>query len=202
MRYKKTVRLILIFVIIVGSIGLFYSNVLQPPFIHVNDGKRLVNPRGTDSIYIYTEDILVAHPPKDTLERMKMMINYHDTAGLSLADLKKRGDITFYYMGFSKNTCATRKFYLEKQRNVECNSNEIYIGDICIVRMEESPDKWKIEISYNLGTEPDADYIGPKLKYYILYDERDSNFYEKHKYDEIVRYYHELQERKRHIKGE
>lgn len=68
--------------------------------------------------------------------------------------------------------------------------------------MEESPDKWKIEISYNLGTEPDADYIGPKLKYYILYDERDSNFYEKHKYDEIVRYYHELQERKRHIKGE
>ena len=39
MRYKKTVRLILIFVIIVGSIGLFYSNVLQPPFIHINDGK-------------------------------------------------------------------------------------------------------------------------------------------------------------------
>nr|DAK58821.1 MAG TPA: hypothetical protein [Caudoviricetes sp.] len=108
MRYKKTVRLILISVIIVGSIGLFYSNVLQPPFIHINDGKRLVNPRGTDSIYIYTEDILVAHPPKDTLERMKMMINYYDTAGVSLVDLKKQGDITFYYMGFSKNTCATR----------------------------------------------------------------------------------------------
>ena len=108
MRYKKTVRLILISVIIVGSIGLFYSNVLQPPFIHINDGKRLVNPRGTDSIYIYTEDILVAHPPKDTLERMKMMINYYDTADVSLVDLKKQGDITFYYMGFSKNTCATR----------------------------------------------------------------------------------------------
>lgn len=108
MRYKKTVRLILISVIIVGSIGLFYSNVLQPPFIHINDGKRLVNPRGTDSIYIYTEDILVAHSPKDTLERMKMMINYYDTAGVSLVDLEKQGDITFYYMGFSKNTCATR----------------------------------------------------------------------------------------------
>ena len=203
MRYKKTVRLILISVIIVGSIGLFYSNVLQPPFIHITDGKDLdINRRGRDSTYIYTEEILVAHPPKDTLERMKMMINYHDTTGLSLADLKKRGDITFYYMGFVKNTCATRKFHLEKQMNVKCNSNETYIGAICITRMEESPDKWKIGILYNLGTEPDADYIGPKIKEYILYDERDSNFYEKHKYDEIVRYYHELQERKRHIKGE
>ena len=203
MRYKKTVRLILISVIIVGSIGLFYSNVLQPPFIHINDGKSLVNPRGTDSIYIYTEDILVAHPPKDTLERMKMMINYYDTAGVSLADLKKQGDITYYFMGFSKNTCATRKFHLEKQRNVKCNDNETYIGSIGIVRsMEGSPDKWKISISYNLGTEPDADYIGPKIKEYILYDERDSDFYEKHKDDEIVRYYHELQKRKRYTKTE
>ena len=109
MRYKKTVRLILISVIIVGSIGLFYSNVLQPPFIHITDGKDLdINRRGRDSTYIYTEEILVAHPPKDTLERMKMMINYYDTAGVSLADLKKQGDITYYFMGFSKNTCATR----------------------------------------------------------------------------------------------
>ncbi len=201
MRYKKTVRLILIFVIIVGSIGLFYSNVLQPPFIHINEGKSLdINRR--DSTYIYTEEILVAHPPKDTLECMKMMINYYDTAGVSLADLKRQGDITFYYMGFEKNTCATRKFHLEKQRNVECNSNETYIGAISIAPIRESPDKWKISISYNLGTEPDADYIGPKTKEYILYDERDSDFYEKHKDDEIVRYYHELQERKRHIKGE
>ena len=60
--------------------------------------------------------------------------------------------------------------------------------------MEGSPDKWKISISYNLGTEPDADYIGCKTKDYILYDERDSNFYERHKDDEIVRYYHELHE--------
>ena len=188
-------------VIIVGSIGFFYSNVSQPPFIHITTGKGLDTHR-TDSTYWYIEDILVAHPPKDTLERMKMMINYYDTAGVSLADLKRQGDITFYYMGFEKNTCATRKFHLEKQRNVECNSNETYIGDICIVRMEESPDKWKISISYNLGTEPDADYIGCKTKDYILYDESDSYFYEKHKDDEIVRYYHELQERKRHIKGE
>ena len=188
-------------VIIVGSIGFFYSNVSQPPFIHITTGKGLDTHR-TDSTYWYIEDILVAHPPKDTLERMKMMINYHDTTGLSLADLKKQGDITYYFMGFSKNTCATRKVHLEKQRNVECNSNETYIGDICIVRMEESPDKWKIGILYNLGTEPDADYIGPKIKEYILYDERDSDFYEKHKDDEIVRYYHELQKRKRYTKTE
>lgn len=197
---KKTVRSILIFVIIVGGIAFFYYNILQPPFIHITEGKNLDIHR-IDSTY-YTENILVAHPPKDTLERMKMMINYHDTAGLSLADLKKRGDITFYYMGFAKNTCATRKFYLEKQVHVKCNHNETSIGDICIVRMEESPDKWKIEISYNLGTEPDADYIGTKSKEYILYDERDSNFYENHKDDEIVRYYHELQKRKRHTKSE
>ena len=195
---KKTVRSILIFVIIVGGIAFFYYNILQPPFIHITEGKNLDIHR-IDSTY-YTENILVAHPPKDTLERMKMMINYHDTAGLSLADLKKRGDITFYYMGFAKNTCATRKFYLEKQVHVKCNHNETSIGDICIVRMEESPDKWKIEISYNLGTEPDADYIGTKSKEYILYDERDSNFYESHKDDEIVRYYRELQERKRYTK--
>ncbi len=195
---KKTVRSILIFVIIVGGIAFFYYNILQPPFIHITEGKNLDIHR-IDSTY-YTENILVAHPPKDTLERMKMMINYHDTAGLSLADLKKRGDITFYYMGFAKNTCATRKFYLEKQVHVKCNHNETSIGDICIVRMEESPDKWKIEISYNLDTEPDADYIGTKSKEYILYDERDSNFYESHKGDEIVRYYRELQERKRYTK--
>ena len=195
---KKTVRSILIFVIIVGGIAFFYYNILQPPFIRITEGKNLDIHR-IDSTY-YTENILVAHPPKDTLERMKMMINYHDTAGLSLADLKKRGDITFYYMGFAKNTCATRKFYLEKQVHVKCNHNETSIGDICIVRMEESPDKWKIEISYNLGTEPDADYIGTKSKEYILYDERDSNFYESHKGDEIVRYYRELQERKRYTK--
>ena len=97
-------------VIIVGSIGLFYSNVLQPPFIHITKGKYLDR---RDSTYDYTEKILVAHPPKDTLERMKMMINYYDTAGVSLADLKKQGDITYYFMGFSKNTCATRKVYLE-----------------------------------------------------------------------------------------
>ena len=200
MRYKKTVRLILISVIIVGSIGLFYSNVLQPPFIHINEGKSLdINRK--DSTYIYTEDTLVAHPPKDTLECMKMMINYYDTAGVSLADLKRQGDITFYYMGFSKNTCATRRFYLENQVHVECNSNETYIGDICIAPIRESPDKWKISISYNLGTEPDADDIGPKIKEYLLYDERDSGFYEKHKDDEIVRYYHELQERKQCTKS-
>ena len=105
-------------------------------------------------------------------------------------------------MGFSKNTCATRRFYLEKQRNVECNSNETYIGAISIAPIRESPGKWKIDISYNLGTEPDADYIGCKTKDYILYDESGSYFYEKHKDDEIVRYYHELQERKLHIKGE
>ena len=201
MRYKKTVRLILISVIIVGSIGLFYSNVLQPPFIHINKGKSL-NINRRDSTYIYTENILVTHPPKDTLERMKMMINYYDTAGVSLADLKRQGDITFYYMGFSKNTCATRRFYLENQVHVECNSNETYIGAISIAPIRESPDKWKIGISYNLGTEPDADYIGCKTKNYILYDESGSYFYEKHKDDEIVRYYRELQERKLHIKGE
>ena len=95
-----------------------------------------------------------------------------------------------------KHLCYS-KFHLEKQMHVKCNDNETYIGSICIARMEESPDKWKIVINYNLGTEPDADYIGTKSKDYILYDERDSNFYEKYKDDEIVRYYHELQERKR-----
>ena len=170
MRYKNRVRTILIFVIIVGGIVFFYSNISQPPFIHITEGKDLDIHR-IDSTY-YSESILVAHPPKDTLERMKMMINYHDTTGLSLADLKK-------------------------QMHVKCNDNETYIGSICIARMEESPDKWKIVINYNLGTEPDADYIGTKSKDYILYDERDSNFYEKYKDDEIVRYYHELQERKR-----
>lgn len=55
-RYKKTVRLILIFVIIVGSIGLFYSNVLQPPFIHINKGKNL-NINRRNSTYIYREYI-------------------------------------------------------------------------------------------------------------------------------------------------
>ena len=53
MRYKKTVRLILISVIIVGSIGLFYSNVLQPPFIHITDGKDLDINRRRKRQYLY-----------------------------------------------------------------------------------------------------------------------------------------------------
>ena len=59
MRYKKTVRLILISVIIVGSIGLFYSNVLQPPFIHITDGKDLeYNRRGREQyLYLYRGNI-------------------------------------------------------------------------------------------------------------------------------------------------
>ena len=96
-------------VIIVGSIGFFYSNVSQPPFIHITTGKGLDTHR-TDSTYWYIEDILVAHPPKDTLERMKMMINYHDTTGLSLADLKKQGDITFYYLIIRLCTCYIRNY--------------------------------------------------------------------------------------------
>ena len=102
----------------------FYSNVLQPPFIHITDGKDLdINRRGRDSTYIYTEEILVAHPPKDTLERMKMMINYYDTAGVSLADLKKRGDITYYYMGFvEKHLCYPESSFGETK---ECRMQPV-----------------------------------------------------------------------------
>lgn len=57
MRYKNTVRSILIFVTIVGGIGFFYSNVSQPPFIHITEGKGLDIHR-TDSTY-YSENILV-----------------------------------------------------------------------------------------------------------------------------------------------
>ena len=42
-------------VIIVGSIGFFYSNVSQPPFIHITTGKGLDTHR-TDSTYWYIED--------------------------------------------------------------------------------------------------------------------------------------------------
>ena len=55
MRYKNRVRTILIFVIIVGGIVFFYSNISQPPFIHITEGKDLDIHR-IDSTY-YSESI-------------------------------------------------------------------------------------------------------------------------------------------------
>lgn len=107
------------------SMGMLISALLlaachsAPEFMRIVHGKDLDITR-TDSTY-YSENILVSHPPEDTLERMKMMINYRHTTGLSLEDLKTRGDIAGYYMGFLKNTRPTRKFYLEKQVHVKCN---------------------------------------------------------------------------------
>ena len=83
MRYKNTVRSILIFVTIVGGIGFFYSNVSQPPFIHITEGKGLDIHR-TDSTY-YSENILVRN---DTFFQSQAIQNGKKVDGLETAEFQ------------------------------------------------------------------------------------------------------------------
>lgn len=146
----------------------------------------------------YFENILVRHPPKDTMEQIKMMLNYYDSVGMALAELKVRNDINYYDMSFLRTTYATRKFYLENDITMMCNWNKTSIGAVCIWNTKElgkckRSGKWKINVLINLGTEPDADYIGTNTRSYLLLDESDPDWWENNKNDELVKYFRKLQ---------
>lgn len=146
----------------------------------------------------YFESILVTHTPIDTMEQIKMMLNYYDSVGMVLAELKVRNDINYYAMGFWRNTYATRKFYLDNDITMMCNRNKTSIGAVCLWNTKElgkckRSGKWKIDVSINLGTEPDADYIGTNTRSYLLLDESDPDWWENNKNDELVQYFRKLQ---------
>lgn len=180
---------------IITSVLLLWACNSTPEFTRIIDGKDKVG-LTSDGLF-YGETILVKHTPKDTLERIRMMIAYYDSVGMSLSELKRRGDIAHYSMEFVKDTRSTRKRYLKKEKYVQTNPNETYIGYIIVFQMDENKyiakvlsdsAKWKVEAYINLGDDPDAEYTGVHFRSYLLYDESDPDWWEHHKDSTMLQY--------------
>ena len=180
---------------IITSVLLLWACNSTPEFTRVIDGKDKVG-LTSDGLF-YGETILVKHTPKDTLERIRMMIAYYDSVGMSLSELKRRGDIAHYSMEFVKDTRSTRKRYLKKEKYVQTNPNETYIGYIIVFQMDENKyiakvlsdsAKWKVEAYINLGDDPDAEYTGVHFRRYPLYDESDPDWWKHHKDSTMLQY--------------
>lgn len=181
--------------IVIGALFLVACNS-KPEFTRIIDGKSEVSPT-SDGLF-YGETILVKHAPTDTLELLKMMIAYYDSVGISLPELKQRGDLADYSMDFVKDTRATRKHYLIKEKDVQTNPNETYIGYIIVLQLDSENQyitkvlsdsaKWKVEVYINLGNEPYAEYVGVNYRRYPLYDESDPDWWEHHKDSTMLQY--------------
>lgn len=182
---------------IIISVLLLWACNSTPEFTRIIDGKDKVGPT-SDGLF-YGETILVKHTPKDTLERIRMMIAYYDTVGMSLSELKQRGDIAHYSMEFVKDTKSTRKRYLKKEKYVQTNPNETDIGYIIVFQMDDNKyiakvlsdsAKWNIKVYINLGDDPDAYYTGVVVtqRCYPLYDESDPDWWEHHKDSTMLQY--------------
>ena len=192
---------------IITSVLLLWACNSTPEFTRVIDGK--------DGLW-YSEIILVKHTPRDTLERIKMMIAYYDSVGMSLSKLKQRGDILGYIMTFRKDTRVTRAYFWETARlerpywsrfHSKPDPNETLIGDISAFQMDENKyiakvlsdsAKWKVDLDLNLGDDPDAYYTGVVVskRRYPLYDESDPDWWEHHKDSTMVEYDEPIWKRK------
>ena len=190
---------------IITSVLLLWACNSTPEFTRVIDGKDVGFPMSTG--LWYSEIILVKHTPRDTLERIKMMIAYYDSVGMSLSELKQRGDILGYIMTFWKDTRVTRAYFWETARlerpywsrfHSEPDPNETLIGDISAFQLDDKnryiakvlsdSAKWGIDLDLNLGDEPDAKYIGANYRCYPLYDESDPDWWEHHKDSTMLQY--------------
>lgn len=189
-------------VILISALLLVACNS-TPEFTRIINGKDKIGL--TSKGLFYGETILVRHTPKDTLDRIKMMIAYYDSVGMHLPELKKRGDLTTYSMDFVKDTRATRKLYLKRDTlasgrevtDVETDPNETFIGYIIIFQMDEDKHisetlsnsaRWIIKVYINRGDDPDAEYTGVNLRRYPLYDESDPDWWEHHKDSTMLQY--------------
>jgi hypothetical protein len=151
--------------------------------------------QGNDSSW-YVEDILVKNIPRNNMKESKIMIAYFDSMGLSMDDLSMMPEIRDYNMFFYRSTRATRRYFIEKNTNKAYNANKTYLGNILVGRCGNNSTKWMVSITRNLGTEPDADYVGCKTKDEFLQNECDPSWYETNKNNELVRYYMELKGKK------
>lgn len=145
------------------------------------------------------EIVLVDNYPHDTTELYKMALSYLHDSKIRIDSLIEADTLNWIDIFFYKNNYSTRK-----TKNIglddtfpELNGVKNILVYIIMskysMNRENNCLKWKVIIKRNLGySGVDENKTIPATSEIVLDDRCDPQFYEKHKDNEIVRYYHEL----------